>query len=135
MNYLEFLKKGAALPLRAAMMAKELAPQLAQLSAMDIVLGLAEVLPSGAYSSTGIERYMRTVLSDPDRTNDFRTLESQLYLAATDLDTCERIVFGSEGWDDVPISTAVRASTAMSMLVVETIPPSTSSRSLTSTGL
>ena len=32
-------------------------------------------------------------------------LENELYLAATDLDTCERIVFGADGWDDVPIST------------------------------
>ena len=43
-------------------------------------------------------------------------LETELYLAATDLDTCERIVFGAEGWDDVPISTAVRASTALPMV-------------------
>jgi predicted acylesterase/phospholipase RssA len=56
---------------------------------------------------------MRRVLSDPDRSDDFRMLERELYLAATDLDTCERIVFGDDGWDDVPISTAVRASTAL----------------------
>ena len=43
-------------------------------------------------------------------------LENELYLAATDLDTCERIVFGAEGWDDIPISTAVRASTALPMV-------------------
>ena len=49
---------------------------------------------------------MRTILSDPDRTDDFRLLGNELYLAATDLDTCERIVFGAEDWDDVPISTA-----------------------------
>ncbi|MBA2256557.1 MAG: patatin-like phospholipase family protein, partial [Thermoleophilaceae bacterium] len=34
-------------------------------------------------------------------------------LTATDLDTCERIVFGGEGWDDVPISKAVTASTSL----------------------
>jgi predicted acylesterase/phospholipase RssA len=39
-----------------------------------------------------------------------------LYLAATDLDTCERIVFGALGWDDVPISTAVAASGALPMI-------------------
>ena len=44
-----------------------------------------------------------------DRTN---AIQPELYLAATDLDTCERIVFGANDWDDVPISTAVRASTA-----------------------
>jgi NTE family protein len=58
---------------------------------------------------------VRQVLSDPDRSNDFRLLERDLYLAATDLDTCERIVFGGPGWDDVPISQAVRASTALPM--------------------
>jgi predicted acylesterase/phospholipase RssA len=83
---------------------------------MDIALGLGEGLPSGVYSGRGVERYIRDVLSDPDRTDDFRALESELYLAATDLDTCERIVFGTEGWDDVPISKAVRASTALPML-------------------
>jgi NTE family protein len=59
---------------------------------------------------------VRQVLSDPDRTNDFRLLERDLYLAATDLDTCERIVFGGPGWDDIPISQAVRASTALPMV-------------------
>ena len=99
-----------------AKMARELTPQLAQISLMDIVLGLGEALPSGIYSGAGVERYIREVLSDPDRSDDFRQLEAQLYLAATDLDTCERIVFGGEGWDDVPISTAVRASTALPMV-------------------
>jgi len=115
-NYLEFAKKGLALPFRAAAMAKELAPQITQLSLMDVVLALGEGLPSGMYSGSGLEKYIRDVLTDPDRSDDFRTLESQLYLAATDLDTCERIVLGSEGWDDVPISTAVRASTALPMV-------------------
>ena len=59
---------------------------------------------------------MREVLSDEGRTDDFRELECELYLAATDLDTCERIVLGAEGWDDVPISSAVRASTALPMV-------------------
>ena len=83
---------------------------------MDVVLSLAEALPSGMYSGSGIEDYVRTVLSDPDRTDDFRLLDNELYLAATDLDTCERIVFGANDWDDVPISTAVRASTALPMV-------------------
>ena len=79
-------------------------------------MALADALPSGLYTGSGIEEYVRTVLSDPDRTDDFRELGSELYLAATDLDTCERIVLGAEGWDDVPISTAVRASAALPMV-------------------
>jgi predicted acylesterase/phospholipase RssA len=116
LNVLDFAKAGALLPWRAVQVARALAPQWRSISAMDVALGLAEDLPPGIYSGSGIESYVRAVLSDPDRTDDFRALDNELYLAATDLDTCERIVFGAEGWDDVPISRAVRASTALPML-------------------
>jgi predicted acylesterase/phospholipase RssA len=115
-NLVEFAKRGALLPLHLARLARALATQLPAVSAMDLVLGLAEALPSGLYNGTGIEQYVHDVLSDPDRTDDFRMLAPELYLAATDLDTCERIVFGAEDWDDVPISTAVAASTALPMV-------------------
>ncbi|MEA2306985.1 MAG: hypothetical protein QOH43_4265 [Solirubrobacteraceae bacterium] len=115
-NIAEFARKGAMLPFRLVKVLRDLAPQLGQVSMMDLALGLAEGLPSGLYSGSGVEQYVRRVLSDPDRTDDFRELASELYLTATDLDTCERIVFGSEAWDDVPISTAVRASTALPMV-------------------
>ncbi len=115
-NMLEFASSAVKLPFRTLGLVRSFAGQLGQISAMDVILELAEVLPSGAYSSAGIERYMRTVLSDPDRTNDFRLLENELYLAATDLDTCERIVFGANDWDDVPISTGVSASAALPMV-------------------
>jgi predicted acylesterase/phospholipase RssA len=115
-NVLEWGKSLALMPLRAARVAREAAPQLGSISVMDLALSLAEGLPSGLYTGAGVESYVRAVLSDPDRSNDFRLLEHELYLAATDLDTCERIVFGSEGWDDVAISTAVRASTALPMV-------------------
>jgi NTE family protein len=85
-------------------------------SIMDLVFGLAEGLPSGFYDGDSIERYMNEVLGDPDRSNDFRHLNSELYLTATDLDTCERIVFGEADWDDVPISRAAAASTALPII-------------------
>jgi predicted acylesterase/phospholipase RssA len=115
-NLLAWAQKGAMLPVRAAVLARELVGQMGSLSIMDLLLGLAEGLPSGMYSGRGLERYVRHVLSDPDRSDDFRFLDPELYLTATDLDTCERIVFGADGWDDVPISTAVRASTALPMV-------------------
>ncbi len=115
-NYSEFLTRALMMPWRVAGLLRTLVRDLGQVSAVDLVIGLAETLPSGLYSAEGIERYVRRILSDPDRTDDFRLLENELYLAATDLDTCERIVFGAEDWDDVPISTAVSASTALPMV-------------------
>jgi predicted acylesterase/phospholipase RssA len=115
-NYSEFLTKGLMLPWRLARLVRTLAQDPGSISAVDLVVGLAEALPSGLYTGDGIEDYVRTILSDPDRHDDFRLLGPDLYLTATDLDTCERIVFGTAGWDDVPISTAVKASTALPMV-------------------
>jgi NTE family protein len=116
LNLLEFARKGALMPLRIASLARQAIAQRGQVSLMDLLLGIAEGLPSGAYTGAGIESYLHKVLSEPGRSDDFSELDNELYLTATDLDTCERIVFGSDGFDDVPISTAVRASGALPMV-------------------
>jgi predicted acylesterase/phospholipase RssA len=115
-NLREFARKGALLPLRVVSLARELLGQKGGASLMDLVMGMADVLPSGLYTGEGIERYLREVLSEPGRTDDFSELACELYLTATDLDNCERVVFGVEGAGDVPISTAVRASGALPMV-------------------
>jgi NTE family protein len=115
-NYREFVARGVQLPFHLVGLVRTLAKSIGSFSPVDLAIALADALPSGLYSGSGIEEYVRTVLSDPDRTDDFRALRPELYLAATDLDTCERIVLGGEGWDDVPISSAVRASTALPMV-------------------
>jgi hypothetical protein len=115
-NYSEFLSKGLMMPLRLVQLMRTLIKDLGQVSAVDLAIGLAEALPSGLYSGEGIERYVRRILSDPDRTDDFRLLANELYIVATDLDNCERVVFGSQQWNDVPISTAVSASSALPMI-------------------
>jgi NTE family protein len=115
-NYRDFVVKGLKLPLNLLGVARTLGRNLGSFSLVDLAIALADALPSGLYSGAGIERYVETILTSEDRTDDFRELRPELYLAATDLDTCERIVLGAEGWDDVPISTAVRASTALPMV-------------------
>jgi NTE family protein len=115
-NYLEFLQATALLPLRMLGLARNMVTQLRSSSVIDLAVGLAEALPSGVYDGQAIEAYLERVLGDPDRSNDFRLLESELYLTGTDLDTCERIVLGGPDWDDVPISRAVAASTALPMV-------------------
>jgi NTE family protein len=115
-NLLEFARKGALMPLRALSLARDLISQPGGTSFMDIIMGLADGLPSGLYSGAGIERYLRAVLSEPGRTDSFGELDCELYLTATDLDSCERVVLGVDGSEDVPISTAVRASGALPMV-------------------
>jgi NTE family protein len=112
-NYRGMLQRGATFPLRLVGMARELVGHLGAISAVDLLTGLATGLPNGFYTGRGIERYVEEVLSDPDRTNDFRMLERELYITATDLDTTERVVLGEGEWAGVPISTAVAASGAL----------------------
>jgi NTE family protein len=97
-------------------LARNFVSQLSSASLIDLAVGVAESMPSGLYDGSGIQEYLEAVLSDPDRVNDFRLLDNELFLPATDLDTCERIVLGGADWDDVPISRAVAASTALPMV-------------------
>jgi len=114
-NYVEFAQSAALLPLRMLGVLKTVATQRG-LSLVDIAAEIAQGLPSGAYSTHGVEQYLDGVLAEDGRVNDFRMLDRELYLTATDVDTCERIVLGSEGWDDISIAKAVSASTALPMV-------------------
>src|SRR5437588_103248 len=115
-NYGDFASRALLMPLRVVGLARSLAGRWREVSMMDLITGLAEALPAGLYTGAGIEKYIREVFKESDRSDDFRLLEPELYLAATDLDTCERVVFGAPGWDDVPISKAVSASGALPMI-------------------
>jgi predicted acylesterase/phospholipase RssA len=115
-NYREFVTRGVRFPLKLLSLLRMLSRELGQVSAMDIVLALAEALPTGLYTGDGLERYVRDVLSPAGRSDDFRDLDVELYLTGTDLDSCERVVFGAQGLEDVPISRAVAASCAIPML-------------------
>lgn len=74
---------------------------------------LAKSIPTGLFDNTGICQLLTNLFDAPGRTNDFRSLEHKLFLIATDLDSCEAVAFGSDGWDDVPIALAVQASAAL----------------------
>jgi predicted acylesterase/phospholipase RssA len=74
---------------------------------------LASALPTGLFSNEQIHRRLAELFSREGRTNDFRQLETRLTLVATHLDTGEAAPFGRPGWDHVPISRAVQASSAM----------------------
>jgi predicted acylesterase/phospholipase RssA len=111
-NYMGFLKSAVRLPFRSLEAARALL-RIRDFSAIDLGVALAENLPTGLYNGSGIGDYVAEALTEGGRSNDFRVVDPELYLTATDLDTCERIVFGEEGWQDVPISKAVECSTAL----------------------
>lgn len=75
--------------------------------------GMGASLPTGIFSNAQIDKRLAALFSRPGRTNDFRELKTRLTLVATNLDTGEAAPFGRTGWDHVPISKAVQASSAL----------------------
>lgn len=74
---------------------------------------LGPILPAGIFSNEQIHLQLQRLFSEAGRTNDFRKLGTALTLVATDLDSGEAAPFGRPGWDHVPISRAVQASSAL----------------------
>lgn len=70
-------------------------------------------LPTGVFSNQLVHDKLAQLFDRPGRSNDFRQLNSRLTLVATNLDSGEATAFGSPGWDHVPISQAVQASSAL----------------------
>lgn len=74
---------------------------------------LAPALPTGTFSNRQINEQLAQLFSAKGRSNDFRRLTTKLTLVATNLDSSEPTPFGRAGWDHVPISQAVQASSAL----------------------
>jgi NTE family protein len=78
---------------------------------------LGPAFPTGIFSNAEVHHQMAMIFSQPGRTNDFRELQSmrstRLTLVATNLDSGEPAPFGAPGWDHVPISQAIQASSAL----------------------
>ncbi|MFN8545150.1 MAG: patatin-like phospholipase family protein [Candidatus Binatia bacterium] len=74
-------------------------------------------IPSGLFDNSALERYLRANIERRGMTNDFRVLYRtrgvELYIAAMNLDTAERVVFGHDEDTSLTISEAVQASTAL----------------------
>ncbi|MEM8964222.1 MAG: patatin-like phospholipase family protein [Acidobacteriota bacterium] len=80
---------------------------------IDSLTGLGRALPVALFANEPIRNYVHTIFQRPDRTDDFRRLKGHLVVVATDLESGEAIRFGEPGLDQVPISRAVQASTAL----------------------
>lgn len=78
---------------------------------------LLSLLPSGFFDNVGIEKYLRGNIESNGLSNSFQKMEKltgkKLYICAMTLDKAERVIFGPDEKNDVTISEAVQASTAM----------------------
>jgi predicted acylesterase/phospholipase RssA len=74
---------------------------------------LGRLLPPGLFDNRPFERFLAHIFSAEGRTNDFRKLRHRLYVVATELNSGDTVRFGEKGFDHVPISRAIQASTAL----------------------
>lgn len=109
--YGEFLRRSVALPGLA--LSALWRATLGGKSLLNAAEALGPALPTGIFSNDEIDSRLTKLFSKPGRTNDFRELSARLTLVATNLDTGEAAPFGQPGWDHVPISKAVQASSAL----------------------
>ena len=71
------------------------------------------LLPTGLFDNNEVERFLRKLFTIGGRSNDFRELDRPLSVVAVEIDTGQTVLFGGPGYDDVPISKAIQASSAL----------------------
>ncbi len=74
---------------------------------------LSQAVPTGLFNNETIDTFLRAAFAVAGRSNDFRELNTQLYVLSVDLDNGAAVRFGEPGNDHVPISLAVQASAAL----------------------
>ena len=77
---------------------------------------MQESSPQGIFKLDNFDRFLTATYEKLGLTNDFRKLKRELYIPATDLDIGRYDIFGEEGFEDVPISKAVTASSALPII-------------------
>jgi predicted acylesterase/phospholipase RssA len=109
--YAEFFRRGLLFPSLAASAFWRYAVQGKSLT--NALERLGPSMPTGVFSNDEVDKHIRHLFSSHGRSNDFRQLKARLTLVATNLDSGEAAPFGRPGWDHVPISKAVQASSAL----------------------
>lgn len=109
----EFRRRLAALPALASRATMQYARDPLRHGLMESLATLSRALPTGLFDNRAIDAFLKQLFAGPGRTNDFRKLGGRLYLVATALDTGHPVAFGASGFDHVPISRAIEASSAL----------------------
>lgn len=109
--YGEFARRGIMFPGLAASALWR--ATLGRRSMTNALERLGPGMPTGIFSNEEVHTRLARLFSRDGRTNDFRRLRTRLTLVATNLDSGDAAPFGRPGWDHVPISKAVQASSAL----------------------
>ncbi|HID34520.1 MAG TPA: patatin family protein [Anaerolineae bacterium] len=116
LNTQEFRQKSLRFPITLKNAISHYLRHRNDMNVADILWSLTEALPSGLYDNRTLEQFMRGVWEEYGLSDDFRDVQRELYVIATDLDTGKRVVFGAPSWRHVPISKAIAASSAVPLL-------------------
>jgi predicted acylesterase/phospholipase RssA len=78
-----------------------------------VISGVLESLPAGVFSLRHYERYLGRFFSHHGLPTRFSEVRRELYITANDLDSGHRVLFGQGELAEVPIATAICASSAI----------------------
>ena len=109
----EYFDRASRLPRLALDVIKRLARDPLRQNWAGLLSPLLQAIPTGVFDNQPFEQYLRTLLTSGGRTNDFRKLPAMLRIVATDLNSGTEVRFGEPDYERVPISEAIRASTAL----------------------
>ncbi len=109
----EYLRRLSGAPRLLLSGLAEFARHPFNLRVSDSLLKIGSLLPTGLFDNEAIERFLRDAFTAHGRSNDFRELKRKLVVVAVELDSGQAVHFGTEGHDDVPISRAIEASSAL----------------------
>jgi predicted acylesterase/phospholipase RssA len=75
-----------------------------------------KAIPTGFFKGEALRKYIRHCFEVSGKEDNFKSVASELYIGATDMDTFEHVVFGRAPLNDLPISEAIYASCALPLI-------------------
>ncbi|MEM6286487.1 MAG: patatin-like phospholipase family protein [Bacteroidota bacterium] len=111
----EYVQRGLRVPLLIADAVRSaiLHPKESSGIVSTLIDRLGRAIPVGVFDNKPLRDYLEALFAVAGRSNDFRTLRNELFVVTTDLDSSRSVVFGPGQREEVPISLAVQASTAL----------------------
>jgi NTE family protein len=109
----EYARRMRRLPQVLTQIVKQCARDLGA-GAWEAAIGpLGRLLPTAVFDNGPLQDYFELLFNSEGHSDDFRKLRARLYIVATNLNTGESVSFGSPRYQNVPISRALLASSAL----------------------